>query len=84
MFSLSKYDYSLPKNLIAQNAINPHHKARLMVINRSDGAIIDESTFWELDTFLEDDRILFFNNSKVVPSRVLLSNNSYIGSSGNA
>lgn len=72
MFSLSDYTYSLPENFIAQEAINPHHNARMMVIDRESGELENESTFWDIDTFLSQDRILFFNNSRVIPARIRL------------
>ena len=52
MFAKSDYIYELPKGLIAETAIHPHHDARLMVINRGTGKLETESTFWHLDEFL--------------------------------
>lgn len=77
MFSLKDYSYILPEELIAQEAIHPHHDAKLMVIDRESGAIDSEAIFWNLDTILESDRVIFFNNSKVLRSRVPLSQVSY-------
>lgn len=77
MFSLSDYRYTLPADLIAQEAIHPHHDARMMVINRETGQIEAETTFWNITNHLGDDRVLFFNDSRVVRSRVLLNNAKY-------
>lgn len=77
MFSLSSYTYTLPNNLIAQEAIHPHHDARLMVIDRETGQINNEDTFWNIDAYLGDDRVIFFNDSRVVRSRVVLSDIAY-------
>jgi S-adenosylmethionine:tRNA ribosyltransferase-isomerase len=74
-FYLSDYTYSLPDALIAQEALHPHHDARLMVIDRASGKIISESTFWHLDTYIPDDRVIFFNNSRVLPARIRLKGN---------
>jgi S-adenosylmethionine:tRNA ribosyltransferase-isomerase len=52
MFSLSDYSYSLPTNLIAQEAIHPHHNARMMVIDRKTGELTAETTFWNIDAYL--------------------------------
>lgn len=74
MFNLSDYTYSIPPDLIAQESIHPPHDARMMVIDRYTGKIIDETTFWKLDAYLGKDRILFFNDSRVIKSRVILKN----------
>ncbi len=34
IFDLTSYRYSLPPELIAQEAVHPHHNARLLVGNR--------------------------------------------------
>lgn len=77
MYSLSDYRYHLPNELIAQEAIHPHHDARMMVIDRDTGAIEEETTFWNIDTYMTDDRIMFFNDSRVLRSRVSLQNIAY-------
>ena len=78
MFSLSEYAYNLPENLIAQEAAHPHHDARVMVIDQENWTIEAETTFWNLDTFIPEDRVIFFNNSKVFRSRIPLENVRYI------
>jgi S-adenosylmethionine:tRNA ribosyltransferase-isomerase len=80
MFSISDYHYTLPIDLIAQEAIRPHHDARLMIINREWGNIEAETTFWNIDRYIGEDRVIFFNNSRVVRSRVVLTNIAYIKS----
>ena len=77
MFSLSDYHYSLPQDLIAQEAIHPHHDARMMVIDRESGKLEAETTFWNIDQYLGNDRVIFFNDSRVVRSRVVLSDTPY-------
>jgi S-adenosylmethionine:tRNA ribosyltransferase-isomerase len=76
MFSLSDYRYILPESLIAQEAIYPHHDARLMVVERSSGDIEAESTFWNLCDHISSDRVIFFNNSRVLPARIRLKENA--------
>lgn len=77
MFSLSDYHYSLPQDLIAQEAIHPHHDARMMVIDRESGKLEAETTFWNIDQYLGNDRVIFFNDSRVVRSRVVLLDTPY-------
>lgn len=73
MYKKSDYTYTLPDELIAEHAIQPHHDARLMVIDKNSGIITSETTFWNIDTHLGDDRVIFFNNSRVLRARVRLS-----------
>ena len=82
MFSLSSYKYTLPNDLIAQEAIHPHHDARMMVIDRDTGELQGEDTFWNIDQYLGDDRVIFFNDSRVVRSRVILSDIVYTKGDG--
>ncbi len=82
MFSLSDYQYSIPEDLIAQEAIHPHHDARMMVIDQESGNLEYETTFWDLDTHLARDRVLFFNDSRVMRSRVNLRNITYQKATG--
>lgn len=37
MYARSDYHYDLPPELIAQEAVHPHHDARLMIIDRNTG-----------------------------------------------
>lgn len=71
-FSLEEYTYILPEELIAQEAIHPHHDARVIVIDKNTGTIETETTFWNLDTIIPPDRVMFLNNSRVLPARIPL------------
>jgi S-adenosylmethionine:tRNA ribosyltransferase-isomerase len=82
MYSLSNYAYTLPSELIAQEAVHPHHDARLIVVDRESGKITDESIFWNLNRYIPSDRVLFFNNSRVLPARIRLNNTKIIKASG--
>ncbi len=82
MFSLSDYRYTLPEELIAQEATHPHHDARMMVIDKQTGNIEAETTFWHIDEHLDKNRVMFFNDSRVVRSRVVLNNTQYIKTNG--
>jgi len=67
---VSKFDFDLPNELIAQHAIEPRDSARLMVINRSQGCW-EHRTFAELPQLLEPPDVLVRNNTKVVPARLI-------------
>jgi S-adenosylmethionine:tRNA ribosyltransferase-isomerase len=77
MFQKTDYTYELPPWLIAEEAAHPHHDARLMVVDRLSGTIECESTFWHLDEFLGKDRVIFFNNSRVLRARIALRDTPY-------
>lgn len=82
MFKLTDYSYHLPRELIAQEAAHPHHDARLMVVDRQSGDIETEDTFWNLDHSIPENRVIFFNNSKVLHSRIPLENIEYAKQDG--
>ncbi len=71
-FSLASYDYHLPPELIAQEAVHPADQARLLVADRISGAILTEATYAELPEIVPTDRVFFFNNSRVLRSRIPL------------
>lgn len=71
------YLYTLPKDLIAESAVQPHHDAKLMVLDRSSGTIKKESTFWSIPDIIPQNRVIYFNNSRVLRARITLKDNHY-------
>lgn len=68
---LSDFDYDLPEALIAQAPLAQRDGSRLLVLNRSTGAI-QHSYFKKLvSDFLLPSDLLIFNQSKVVHARLL-------------
>ncbi|MGC9143753.1 tRNA preQ1(34) S-adenosylmethionine ribosyltransferase-isomerase QueA [Hydrogenobaculum sp.] len=67
---ISLFDYELPERLIAKYPVNPRHSAKLMVLDRKNNTIT-HSTFWHIDEFLEEGDLLVFNDTKVLPARLL-------------
>jgi S-adenosylmethionine:tRNA ribosyltransferase-isomerase len=70
LYNLSSYQYDLPEELIAQAPCSPRDKARLMVVERSSGRISDR-VFTDLKEILQKGDQLIFNNTKVIPARLL-------------
>jgi S-adenosylmethionine:tRNA ribosyltransferase-isomerase len=64
------FDYFLPQELIAQCPIEPRDKSRLMVLNRGDGSI-EHGTFCDITGYLHAGDVLVFNNSRVIPARLI-------------
>ena len=69
-FSLSDFDYHLPETLIAQKPAEPRDHSRLLVYNRSDRSITDDS-FFRLPDYLPENSVLVINNSRVEKARLL-------------
>ena len=66
---ISLFDYHLPKELIAQESIEPRDHSRLLILNRKTGTI-EHKHFYDIINYLSDNDVLVFNDSKVVPARL--------------
>ena len=64
------FSYELPADRIAQRPIEPPDTAKLLCVDRCSGQI-SESVFANLHTLLRPDDILVFNNTRVIPARLL-------------
>lgn len=70
MDEIDQYDYLLPKELIAQQPLADRAAARMMVINRKTGEISHRRVA-DFVSLLEPEDVVVFNNTKVVPARLL-------------
>ena len=66
---LSKFDFELPKNLLAQHPTAGRDESRLMVLNRKDKTIAHH-TFKDIIDFFDEGDIMVLNNTKVFPARL--------------
>jgi len=66
----SDFDYQLSSGLIAQTPIEPRDHSRLMVLSRADGSI-QHRRFYEIVNFLHQGDVLVFNDSRVIPARLI-------------
>jgi len=66
----SDFDYHLPPKFIAQTAIEPRDQSRLMVLSRADGST-SHRHFSELSDLLHEGDVLVFNDSRVIPARLI-------------
>ncbi len=66
---VSDFDYILPPELIAQQPVEPRDSSRLLVFDRKADKLSDRF-FYELDTLLNRDDLLVFNDTKVIPARL--------------
>ncbi len=66
---LSLFNYDLPKELIAQQPVQPRDACRLLVFNRNTEEIFDDY-FFNLIKYLTPGDVLIFNDTKVIPARL--------------
>jgi S-adenosylmethionine:tRNA ribosyltransferase-isomerase len=66
---LSELDYPLPPSAIAQTPAEPREAARLLVLDRTTGALSDH-VFLDLPDLLRKGDCLVINDSRVIPARV--------------
>lgn len=69
---LSDYEYALPDELIAQHPPQAREAARLMLVDRDDGAVVDSANAHvaDLADWLEPGDLLVVNATKVLPARL--------------
>ncbi|MEW5975537.1 MAG: tRNA preQ1(34) S-adenosylmethionine ribosyltransferase-isomerase QueA [Acidobacteriota bacterium] len=67
---ISHFDYHLPLEQIAQHPLDHRDSSRLMQIDRRNGSI-GHHRFSQLADLLSPSDVLIFNNSKVIPARLL-------------
>ncbi len=67
---LDAYDYVLPDWQIAQQPASPRDAAKLLVYDRQSGEMCVD-TFRHLTDYLPKHAVLVFNQSKVIPARVI-------------
>lgn len=64
-----EFSYELPKELIAQDPVEPRDASRLMIIHRDTGDI-EHKIFRDIEHYLEPGDCLVVNNTKVIPARL--------------
>jgi len=67
---LSDFDYTLPKELIAQYPLKERDTARLLVLNRQQRTI-EHRFFKNIIDYFQPNDLLVLNNTKVLPSRLI-------------
>ena len=65
----SDFYYDLPQELIAQHPVEPRDSSRLMVIDRTTGAI-EHRIFRDVTDYLRPGDCLIVNDSRVLPARI--------------
>ena len=68
--NISDFDYELPEERIAQLPLEPRDSSRLMVLHPKDHTI-EHHHFHQLGEFLEKGDVLIFNDTRVIPARLI-------------
>lgn len=72
-YTLTDFDFALPKSLIAQTPASPRDHARLLIYDRKTRTITDDY-FYNLNKHLQVNSALVLNDSKVEKARMRLGN----------
>ncbi|MFP4481262.1 MAG: tRNA preQ1(34) S-adenosylmethionine ribosyltransferase-isomerase QueA [Thermovirgaceae bacterium] len=67
-YDIDAYDYDLPRELIAQNPVEPRDASRLLVLDRDSRRVL-HSSFENLPTFLVPGDLLVMNDTRVFHAR---------------
>ena len=67
---LSDFKYTISENLIAQYPVERRDSSRLMIVNRKDGKI-EQQTFHDVINYLNAGDCLVINETKVFPARLI-------------
>ncbi len=66
---LSDFDYVLPEDLVAQEPVSPRDASRLLVLPAA--GPVEHRRFAELEALLAPGDLLVFNDTKVIPARLV-------------
>lgn len=66
---LSDFDYTLPKELIAQYPLKQRDSARLLVLDRRRGTV-EHRAFGDIVKYIAKDDLVILNDTKVLPCRL--------------
>lgn len=66
---VADFDYTLPKELIAQEPSDIRDECRLLVVHRKNGSI-EHKRFFDIIDYLNSGDCLVFNDSRVIPARI--------------
>jgi S-adenosylmethionine:tRNA ribosyltransferase-isomerase len=64
------FDFELPEELIAQTPLKERTASRLMVVDRKRQTVLHRQ-FTDLKTFLKEGDVLVFNDTRVIPARLI-------------
>ena len=69
---LADYDYQFPQSAVALEPASPRDSAKLLICNRTKGSVRHD-TFRHLSKYLPPKSLIVFNETKVVPARLIVT-----------
>lgn len=86
-YALSSYAYHLPDDRIAQVASHPPESAKMLRFSREDDDLSNRGDFEDFDfshlpNLSGDGRLFFFNDTRVIPSRVAFVSAAFTNKDG--
>jgi len=67
---LEDFNYELPQRLIAQFPAAKRDESRLLIVEKTSGRFYEDK-FGNLPNYIDKEDLLVFNNSKVIPARLI-------------
>ena len=67
--NILEFDFDLPKELIAQHAVNPRDHSKLLVLNKEEKPM-EHKKFYNIIDYLKEGDVLVLNRTKVIPARL--------------
>ncbi len=68
---LSDFDFELPEDRIALHPVSPRDSSRLLVVRPKGAPELSDHAFSDLSELLNPGDLLVFNNTRVIPARLL-------------
>lgn len=68
MLDINEFDYPLPDERIARHPVSPRDSSKLLLYS---GGNISEDVFHNLPAHLQADTMLVYNNTRVIPARMI-------------
>ncbi|HMZ88643.1 MAG TPA: S-adenosylmethionine:tRNA ribosyltransferase-isomerase, partial [Chitinophagales bacterium] len=66
---LSKFNFELPKDIIAQHPTAERDQSKMMVVHRKTGKI-EHKKFRDILGYFDENDVMVLNNTKVFPARL--------------
>jgi len=75
IFNVSRYNFQIPKSLIAQEPASPRDSCRLLVLDRKSSSL-KIRVFRDIVDYLKEGDLLILNNTKVIRAKLLARRSS--------
>ena len=67
---IQDFSYNLPQERIAKYPLECRDASKLLIYNNGENGVIQESVFFTLPSYIPNNSLMVFNNTKVVPARL--------------